>query len=117
MLDRLRQDPYIRALLALLLGLVMLDFLFAVLFGSANVTQRYISITYVFVQILAWVIIGGFFYGIYLLARDMIPPALKKLDSAMPKPPCCSQCKRTIRTAWACCPYCGSVETVESNKA
>ena len=84
MLDKLRQDPYIRALLALVLGLVMLDFLFALLFGTANVTQRYVSVSYIFVQLLAWIIIGGFFYGIYILAREFFPPAIRKLESFLP---------------------------------
>ena len=116
LLDKLRQDSTIRALLVLVLGLVFMDFLFSLLFGSNNMMQRYMNFTYLIIEILMLILVGSFIFGIYLIIKEYGKPFFKEyLNIELFKS--CQTCRKGLKNSWNCCPFCGSELIDERNKA
>lgn len=108
MLKNLRKEPVFRSLLVLILGLVLLDFLFSLLFGSGNVMQRYLGLTSVLVELLLLLMVGTFFYGLYMVFRENAQLILDKIALPNHANIACNKCGKRILNGWKCCPICGS---------
>lgn len=116
MLENLRKEPVFRSMLVLILGLVLLDFLFSLLFGSSNVMQRYLGLTSVLVELLLLLMVGAFFYGLYKVFQENVQPILAKLAIQNHLNSTCNKCGKNLLNGWKCCPICGSDVKHEGSK-
>jgi hypothetical protein len=116
LLDKLRKDSLVRTLVVLILGLIFVDFLFALLFGTENLIYRYFGLFNTLIQVLLLVLVVGFFYGLYKLIRENAEPYLGPIFSELkpflremlaPTNPKCSLCQKELQRYWNRCPYCG----------
>lgn len=120
LLDKLRKEPLVRSLIVLGLGLIMLNFLFSLLFGTQNIMYQFMGFINLVIQILVLVLLVAFFYGLYLLIKENADPYIKPVideiegflkqnnfikNSSNSR---CSNCQKVLQSNWKCCPFCGS---------
>lgn len=108
LLEKLRTDPAIRSFLVLVFGLILLDFFFALVFGGGNVMQRYLGLTSLLVELLVLVLVGVFFYGLFMVFRENAQPILDKIIRQNNSNIVCNTCGKNLQNGWKCCPICGS---------
>lgn len=119
--DKLKNDEVIRALIVLVLGLFFLNFLFATLFGNANIINQYAGLVNVIINLIILCLVGSFFYGFYLLIKEHARPLVKEFVPIVGEVKSfygslyqvggggnpCPACGKALQKGWQCCPYCG----------
>ncbi|MHB8170736.1 MAG: hypothetical protein ACYDG6_04240 [Thermincolia bacterium] len=104
--DAIAKDTLIKALVVLILGLVMMDFLFSLIFGAGGFAQKYLNLVNLVVNLLALIMLGAFFWGLYVLVRENGNQLLRQLNNFSIGSRC-AQCGKGLVAGWNCCPFCG----------
>lgn len=104
----------------------MLNFLFSLLFGTQNIMYQIFGLINLIIQVLTLVLLGAFFYGLYILIKQNADPYIKPVideienfikqnfmqSKVITK---CSNCQKELQGNWKCCPFCGSDVKSEEN--
>jgi len=102
--ESIQQDPLIKSLLIMILGLILTNALFSLVFGSGM--QAYVGLVDFIVNLLALVIVGAFFWGLYIIIKEQGAPFLQQIQLRSVTSSCLN-CGEGLKNNWHCCPFCG----------